>query len=158
MSKKNLGEQLLKDLGFSQKEISNSEFNSEDKEHFSNILKEDSKVLNNIGYEFSIFLGLSNRWKESLEVIEFLIRSEKLFNVQLKLWQLRCLVELGRFAEAVVLIDSSVWPKDELIHVNYFAGLSFDGLKLKDQARQRFLAVLQADATYKNVEQILHNI
>lgn len=156
MSEKDLLQDLLRDLGVTQETKSSLFF--DDASDLENFDKEDPKTILKVGFDVALYLGSCHRWAKSLQVVEALLRIERVMNLSLKLWHLRCLVELNRYAEAIVLVDSTPWEREQMIHVNYFAGLSFDGLKLKDQAKQRFLAVQEADASYKNVAQLLRSL
>lgn len=157
MSEQDLLKDLLRELGATEASETKDAFAQESAD-LSNFEKEDPEVIRRIGFDVAIYLGSCHRWAKSLQVVEALLKLERAINLPLKLWHLRCLVELGRFAEAVVLVDSTPWEKSHMIHVNYFAGLSFEGLKLKAQAKQRFLAVQEADTSYKNIAQLLRDL
>ena len=70
-----------------------------------------------------------------------------------KLWQLRCLVELRRFAEAVAVSSSLRWPPELLIHVNFLTALSLESLGMREQAQSRYRAVYDANSSYRDVAQ-----
>ena len=76
---------------------------------------------------------------------------------QKKLWQLRCLIELERFGEALALGAAHKWNPSELLHVNYLTGLAFEALGIMDQARIRFDAVFRTDPSYRNISQKILN-
>ena len=110
--------------------------------------------LERVGLDLAAYLGLGGDWSSSLGVVLKALEADG-GNLTLKVWQLRCLVELERYAEAVALVNVVRWTDAERIHVNYLAGQSFESLGLKDQARQRFDAVRKADPAYRDVEQKL---
>jgi tetratricopeptide (TPR) repeat protein len=105
-----------------------------------------------VGLDVAVFAGVSGDWALSLEVLLKLIELGEA-GLRVKLWHLRCLVELDRHAEALAVVNSVRWSEAQRIHVNYLAGIAFEALGIGEQARQRFDAVHKADPRYRNIAQ-----
>lgn len=115
---------------------------------------DSSQRSSRIAWELSLFCGVSNDWALALKFVDRFQQECGTTN-ESKLWQFRCLVELGMHAEAVALSSSQRWAQEEWIHVNYLTGLAFEGLGLREQARGRFLAVAKENRQYRNVAEKL---
>jgi hypothetical protein len=109
-----------------------------------------------VAMDVSVFAGLSNNWHFALECLERL-RSLGDETQEILLWKLRCLVELEKFAEGVALFTAQLWSDGHLIHANFLVGLAYEGLGVRDQAKQRFEAVHKLDPGYRKVSQKLLN-
>jgi hypothetical protein len=103
-----------------------------------------------IALDLAVFAGLSGDWNLALRFTRRLIelRDDR---VEVKLWELRCLVECGRHAEAVALNQAVPWHPSHRLHVNYLSGLALESLGLQEQARSRFDAVRRQDPHYRDV-------
>lgn len=106
--------------------------------------------------DVSVFSGIAGDWKTALELVDQLLKAGR-ESPRYYLWRLRCLVSLDEYAEAVALFTSRKWESSVLIHANYFAGLAYEGLGIRKQAKQRFQAVYNRDSEYRDVHARLLN-
>jgi len=141
---------LLRDLGYGESDWDAGALAL--KEGLGGLFRLGPDSFRRVGLDASIFAGTSGDWAVALEFAQKLLDLGE-GGLSVKLWQLRCLVELDRFAEALAIVNSVRWTETERIHVNYLAGVAFESLGLADQARQRFDAVYKADARYRNIAQ-----
>ena len=107
-----------------------------------------------IGFDVAQVVGLSGDWEQSIALLD---RLEALGDdrSEIKLWQLRALVELTRYSEAMALAKSIRWPAKSLIHVNYLSALALEAIGARDQSKVKLMAVFKSDASYKDVAQRL---
>jgi len=110
----------------------------------------------NAALDLSIFAGVSENWQVALEATNKRIAAGECPE-DLYVWKLCCLVHLESFAEAVALFSSRHWSSKILIHVNFLAGLAYEGLGVRDQAKSRFTAVFNQNSRYRKVAQKLLN-
>jgi hypothetical protein len=103
-----------------------------------------------VGLDAAIVAGLSNCWDFSLRVLEQLLSLND-DRLSVKLLQFRCLTELARYGEALALGQAVRWPPEQMIHVNYLMGLTYDGLGMSDLAAARFQAVKKQNPDYRGV-------
>jgi hypothetical protein len=122
------------------------------REEFGALLKLSPPVFLRVGLDVSIVVGVSGDWNLALEFVQRLIALND-DRLEIKIWQLRCLVESERFAEALALSGSVRWKPELMLHVNYLTGLAFEALNMVEQARLRFEAVSKIDPSYRNVSQ-----
>lgn len=104
--------------------------------------------------DLSVFASTSESWQQALEAVEKALEQEEA-TVELTLWKLNCLVHLENYAEALAVFTSRNWPSEYLIHANYLAGLAYDGLEVREQAKSRFQAVFNKNQDYRDVRQKL---
>lgn len=105
----------------------------------------------NVALDVSVVCGLSGDWILALKLVSRLLTDND-DRVEVKIWELRCLVECGRYAEALALAQTVHWERSRLIHVNYLTGVAFDALGMKQQAQLRFEAVRSRDPNYRDVQ------
>lgn len=106
--------------------------------------------------DISVFAGVAGDWKIALEMVDKLLSAGH-ESPRHYLWRLRCLISLDEYAEAVALFTSRKWEASVLIHANYYAGLAYEGLGIRNQAKQRFQAVYNRDSEYRDVHSRLLN-
>lgn len=144
-------EDLARDLGFSAESVKGEERIPEISEILGKM--KSSQELNS-ALDLSIFAGVSNNWQVALSATNKSIKSadcpEEIF-----VWRLSCLLHLENYAEAVALFSSRHWDSKMLIHVNFLAGLAYEGLGVRDQAKSRFEAVYAQNPHYRKVSQKL---
>jgi len=141
-------QKLFRDLNLKDDILSSEERNlSQD---FAGLLKSPPELFKRIGKDLAIVCGMSGDWQLALATVVAL-QNWHADDSTLKLWQLRALVELQRYAEAIGLLHSSRWQSSQILHVNYLAGLAFEALGMREQARIRFDAVQQNDPDYRDV-------
>lgn len=121
------------------------------RQEFGDILALPPHVLKQLGFDAAVVLGISGDWDLAYELCRQLIERTSDDRMEIKMWQLRALVELERFPEALALSTSTRWPSTLLIHVNYLTGESFERLKMFDEARLRFDAVFKLSNSYRNI-------
>lgn len=107
-----------------------------------------------IALDAAVLSGLSENWQLSFKLTEKLIKIGN-DSLQVRLWKLRCLVELEEFPEAVALFSSTRWPSEQLIHANFLVALAYEGLGVREQAKARFEAVFKLNPHYRKVSQKL---
>ncbi len=110
-----------------------------------------------VAFDVSLVAGVLGNWSFALSTVHQLLSRGYTTNT-IKLWQLRCLIELRRYSESLAIIDHQTWSASEMLHINYFAGVAFLSLGMKEQARQRFEAVKSNNASYQNVAELLLKI
>jgi hypothetical protein len=103
-----------------------------------------------LGLNLAAVSGLSGDWSFSLEVVQRLLDAGD-DSAATKLWHLRSLIELERFAEALAVSQSTRWGAKEWIHVNYLSGIAFEALGLFDEAKNRWESVQRADPQYRDI-------
>lgn len=139
---------LLKDLDISLEDVeSGARSLSSD---LNNVFKLPVELFKRLALDIAIFCGVSGDWSFSHEIVNRLLAvgDDRLV---VKLWQLRSLVELERFAEAIATASSISWPSGLLHHANYLAGMAYENLGMREQALQRYRAVAKTDASYREV-------
>ncbi|NCN27209.1 hypothetical protein GW915_06485 [bacterium] len=105
-----------------------------------------------IGFDLSMLIGVSGDWQMAYKLALKLEESNKSVNLELlKVWQLRCLVELERFSEALAIVRAQNWADRSQIHVNYLAGLAFRSLGMHQEAKTRFDAVNRKNPNYRDI-------
>ena len=104
-----------------------------------------------MGLDLSVVAGVSGDWNFALRLIVKMVASND-DRPEVRLWQLRCLVECTRYAEALALSQAMRWDARHLIHVNYLTGSAFEALGMREQARLRFDAVRRQDPAYRYVQ------
>jgi hypothetical protein len=104
-----------------------------------------------VAKDLSVVSALSGDWNLALELIQKLDAKEN--SDSLRVWRLRCLIELERFAEAIALVHHVKWESKSLIHVNYLTGLAYEALGIAEQAQLRFKAVFDVDPRYREIRQ-----
>ena len=117
---------------------------------FSQWARLPSDVLQRVALDLSLFAGSFGDWNLAYEVLQKL-QELSTISGKLKIWELRCLVELSRASEALALSRSHHWAPDEQIHVNYLSGLAYESLGLSVEAAQRFDAVYRKNPHYSDV-------
>lgn len=117
---------------------------------FEPFLSLHTKVFRRIGLDAAVIAGVSGDWNLALRLTLKLVH-EGDERIQVKLWELRCLVECGRFAEALAASQASPWDRTQLIHVNYLTGVAFEALGMREQAQLRFDVVRRQNPSYKDV-------
>lgn len=120
--------------------------------HFGGCLEMPASLLRGVGLDLSVTAGISGDWDLALKFLQKLIEAGD-DRLELKLWQLRCAVELENCAEALALGNALRWPPAMIIHVNYLTGLAYHMLGMRDQALMRFKAVHRRDPLYRDVAQ-----
>ena len=117
---------------------------------FAPFLSLHPKSFARIGLDAAVTAGISGDWNLSLRLVARLLQNgdERL---GVKLWELRCLVECGRFAEALASSQAVPWDRTLLIHVNYLTGLAYESLGMREQAQLRFDAVRRQNPSYKDI-------
>jgi len=123
---------------------------------FESVQSLDPKVFALVAFDLAILMGLSGDWQRSYETAQKLI-SQNDDRLSVKLWQLKCLVELERHSEAVALGGAVRWQNLQILHVNYLTALSYEALGLQEQAKVRFQAVYKSNPSYRSVAQKLIN-
>ncbi len=123
---------------------------------FAAFFQISDEALKRTALDVAVALGLGDDWEASLQVIEKMERAGDP-RPQVKVWKLRCLVELERYAETIALSATGQWSPEQLVHVNYLVGLSYEALGVRDQAGLRFQSVHRQDPTYRKVAQKLLN-
>jgi Flp pilus assembly protein TadD len=103
-----------------------------------------------LGLNLAAVSGLSGDWSFSLDIVQRLLDGGD-DSLETKLWHLRSLIELERFAEALAVSQSTRWGSKEWVHVNYLSGIAFEALGLVDEARNRWESVLRADPQYRDI-------
>ncbi len=141
--------QLLKDL-----DISTTDEEIRDRRNlaplFEHVLQAPADVLRRVGKDLAIVCGMSGDWRLSLELIKKM-GDVGIVDEEIKLWQLRSLVEEKNFAEAIAVLHAVSWQQEQMIHVNYLAGLAFEGLSMRDEAQKRFNSVYSRDPNYRDI-------
>ncbi len=143
---------MLKELELGDEKLPGSNRNL--RTEFMSFLKIRTDLFQKVGFRMSVVIGMSGDWQLSLEFVSRLVDLGD-DSRDVKLWQLRCLVELERYAEAIALSSAVKWLSTDMIHVNFMTALSYDALGMKEQARIRFDAVRAIDSTYRNIAQKL---
>ena len=117
---------------------------------FGGILTLEPGSFQKIAFDAAVVTGVSGDWELAIEI---LARMEGLGDdrLEIKLWQLRALVELEKFAEALAISNAIRWEPRLMVHVNYLTGLTFEALGMIDKARLRFDAVFKVNASYRGV-------
>lgn len=141
---------LLKELKLS----SSSTMARDRSRFFEPFLSLPTASLLSLGLDVAVAAGLSGDWASALKILQTMLKVGD-DRTELKLWQLRCLVELQEFGEALALSKSVGWKAAQMVHVNYLTGFAFEGLDMRAEARLRFDAVYKRDPLYRNVSEKL---
>jgi hypothetical protein len=141
-------DKLAKDLDISMDPSRGQEFKLEN--FFSNWARIPTDVFKQVALDLSLFAGSFGDWVLALDILQKLQEVHPASG-HLKVWELRCLVELSRPSEALALARSHHWSLDEQIHVNYLSGLAYEALGLSLEAAQRFDAVYRKNPHYSDV-------
>lgn len=117
---------------------------------FAPLLSLHEKSFARVGLDAAVTAGISGDWNLSLKLVNRLLQNGD-DRLGAKLWELRCLVECSRYAEALASSQAVPWEKGQLIHVNYLTGLAFEALGMREQAQVRYDAVRRQNPSYKDV-------
>jgi len=126
------------------------------KSEFSAVLRLSNDPFATVALDVAVFVAFAGDWVLSLEILDRLVACND-DRIEIKLWQLKCYVELSRFAEAISLSGAIRWPQSVMIHVNFLTGVALEALNLKEQASSRFRAVYDTNAQYQDVAKRLLN-
>lgn len=141
--------QLLLDLG-----IKDFRFGTNLEKDFEPIFALAAPEFTKIAKDAMSLTGISGDWTLSLRIAEHMLErslpSENDWALT-KLWQLRCLVELDRMAEAVALVQSINFPAPLVIFVNYLSGIAYEKLEMPDLAQQKFKAVYSQNPRFRDI-------
>jgi hypothetical protein len=121
---------------------------------FESFLELPPEQFRNVAQDLSVVCGVSGDWNLALKFVQRLLALGD-DRLELKIWQLRCAVEVENFAESLALANAVRWPPEWMIHVNYLTALAYEGLGMKEQAKIRLQAVRNRDASYRDVKQRL---
>jgi hypothetical protein len=146
-----LAQSILQDLGLGEGE--EARLVHDLRQHFGELLDLTPMELQRIGFDAAVVMGLSGDWNMTLDLCKQLSSKAHDDRMELKLWQLRALVELSRFHEALALGTSTRWPSNLLVHVNYLTGEACENLRMYEEARLRFDAVLKFNRDYRDIAQ-----
>ncbi len=141
---------LLRDLGFGE---GSRETRLDLRDEIGAFLSVPADRFAGLGLVAAVVTGLSGDWELSDRLVQRADRETP--SPQTKLWRLRVLVELERYTEALAAVNAIRWTADQMLHVNYLAGLALEALGLADQARRRFDAVRKIDPKYRGVSEKL---
>jgi len=142
---------LLRDLEFAASSVQDEEVDLTPV--LESVLQARDDVFKKVAADASLVAAAAGDWKNAFALIDRLSHLEE--SPRLKLWKLRCLIELCKFSEALTVAQALAWPTELMIHVNYLTALGFEGLGFKDQARMRFEAVKKRDPRYRDVQEKL---
>ncbi|MBP7844250.1 MAG: hypothetical protein KA116_05500 [Proteobacteria bacterium] len=117
---------------------------------FSEWKKIPSDQFKQLALDLSLFAGSFGDWVLAFEILQKL-QTVSPVSGPMKLWELRCLVELNRSSEALAMARAHHWSLEEQIHVNYLSGLAYEALGLRLEAAQRFDAVYRKNPHYSDV-------
>ena len=123
---------------------------------FSSFINLKDELFKGIALDIAVVSGISGDWKTSL------IFTKKLLDLndarpEVKLWNIRTLLELENYADVLPLVARQRWDSQILIHIDYFMALTYEGLNMKQQARQKLQSVARRNASYRDVAQRLLN-
>ncbi len=111
------------------------------------------KMTATCAYDFTLLTASMGEWEFAFywaqRAIPFFSGKEL---ETLKIWEMRCQLELGRASEVIALAGAYGAPKFLEKEFHFLLGEAFLTLGMKEKARQRFEAVAQVDAKYRGVE------
>ncbi len=120
------------------------------RDQFLHLMRLPTPRFRQLGLNLAAVSGLSGDWTFSLELVQRLLDLGD-DSLTTKLWQLRCLIELERFAEALAVSQSHRWTGKEWIHVNYLSAIAYEALGMRDESKSRFDSVYRVDPQYRDI-------
>ena len=98
--------------------------------------------------DFSILAASTQDWETAHELLQKMSPRNESEEEQLKLWTIKCLVELEKYSDAVSLANIRHWQPQSRVHINFLLGVCYKELGLQARAERFFDAVKKSTKHY----------